>query len=109
MERDFLKQSIRRELDYYRDGLFNEDGDEEWVRAWSAPDDDDSMAENGFLNVAMAHLTGDECDEIVLLGTEYGYEHRLSSDRGKRGGLGTADRQYRGYSGEKPVARLTLR
>ena len=67
MERDFLKQSIRRELDYYRDGLFNEDGDEEWVRAWSAPDDDDSMAENGFLNVAMAHLTGDECDEIVLL------------------------------------------
>ena len=36
MERDFLKQSIRRELDYYRDGLFNEDGDEEWVRAWSA-------------------------------------------------------------------------
>ena len=25
MERDFLKQSIRRELDYYRDGLFNED------------------------------------------------------------------------------------
>ena len=28
---------------------------------------------NGFLNVAMAHLTGDECDEIVLLGTEYGY------------------------------------
>lgn len=73
MERDFLKQSIRRELDYYRDGLFNEDGDEEWVRAWSAPDDDDSMAENGFLNVAMAHLTGDECDEIVLLGTEYGY------------------------------------
>ena len=72
MERDFLKQSIRRELDYYRDGLFNEDGDEEWVRAWSAPDDD-SMAENGFLNVAMAHLTGDECDEIVLLGTEYGY------------------------------------
>ena len=73
MERDFLKQSIRRELDYYRDGLFNEDGDEEWVRAWSAPDDDDSMAENGFLNVAMAHLTGDECDEIVLLGTEHGY------------------------------------
>ena len=73
MERDFLKQSIRRELDYYRDGLFNEDGDKEWVRAWSAPDDDDSMAENGFLNVAMAHLTGDECDEIVLLGTEYGY------------------------------------
>ena len=72
MERDFLKQSIRRELDYYRDGLFNEDGDEEWVRAWSAPDDD-SMAENGFLNVAKAHLTGDECDEIVLLGTEYGY------------------------------------
>ena len=72
MERDFLKQSIRRELDYYRDGLFNEDGDEEWVRARSAPDDD-SMAENGFLNVAMAHLTGDECDEIVLLGTEYGY------------------------------------
>ena len=72
MERDFLKQSIRRELDYYRDGLFNEDGDEEWVRAWSAPDDD-SMAENGFLNVAMAHLPGDECDEIVLLGTEYGY------------------------------------
>ena len=72
MERDFLKQSIRRELDYYRDGLFNEDEDEEWVRAWSAPDDD-SMAENGFLNVAMAHLTGDECDEIVLLGTEYGY------------------------------------
>ena len=68
MERDFLKQSIRRELDYYRDGLFNEDGDEEWVRAWSAPDDDDSMAENGFLNVAMAHLAGDECDEIVLLG-----------------------------------------
>ena len=62
MERDFLKQSIRRELDYYRDGLFNEDGDEEWVRAWSAPDDD-----------SMAHLTGDECDEIVLLGTEYGY------------------------------------
>ena len=48
MERDFLKQSIRRELDYYRDGLFNEDGDEEWVRAWSAPDDDDSMAENGY-------------------------------------------------------------
>lgn len=73
MERDFLKQSIRRELDYYRDGLFNEDGGEEWVRAWSAPDDDDSMAENGFLNVAMAHLAGDECDEIVLLGTEYGY------------------------------------
>ena len=31
------------------------------------------MAENGFLNVAMAHLQGDECDEIVLLGTEYGY------------------------------------
>ena len=73
MERDFLKQSIRRELDYYRAGLFNEDGDEERVRAWSAPDDDDSMAENGFLNVAMAHLAGDECDEIVLLGTEYGY------------------------------------
>ena len=56
MERDFLKQSIRRELDYYRDGLFNEDGDEEWVRAWSAPDDD-SMAENGFLNVAMARTS----------------------------------------------------
>ena len=127
MERDFLKQSIRRELDYYRDGLFNEDGDEEWVRAWSAPDDDDSMAENGFLNVAMAHLAGDECDEIVLLGTEYGYHqpdydsyidigaafvNDMSTgflDRGKRGGLGTADRQHRGYSGEKPVARLTLR
>ena len=57
MDRNFLKQSIRRELDYYKDGLFNED----------------SMAENGFLNVAMAHLQGDECDEIVLLGTEYGY------------------------------------
>ena len=71
MERDFLKQSSRRELDYYRDGLFNEDGDEEWVRAWSAPDDDDSMAENGFLNVAMAHLTGDECDEIVLIGAAF--------------------------------------
>ena len=47
--------------------------DEYWERAWAAPDDDDSMAENGFLNVAMAHLQGDECDEIVLLGTEYGY------------------------------------
>lgn len=73
MERNFLKQSIRRELDYYRDGLFNEDEREDWERAWSAPDDDDSMAENGFLNVAMAHMSGDECDEIVLLGTEYGY------------------------------------
>ena len=41
--------------------------DEYWERAWAAPDDDDSMAENGFLNVAMAHLQGDECDEIVLL------------------------------------------
>ena len=67
MERNFLKQSIRRELDYYRDGLFNEDESEDWERAWSAPDDDDSMAENGFLNVAMAHMSGDECDEIVLL------------------------------------------
>ena len=83
MERDFLKQSIRRELDYYRDGLFNEDGDEEWVRAWSAPDDD-SMAENGFLNVAMAHLTGDECDEIVLLGTEYGYHQPDYDKNGER-------------------------
>ena len=73
MDRNFLKQSIRRELDYYKDGLFNEDEDEYWERAWAAPDDDDSMAENGFLNVAMAHLQGDECDEIVLLGTEYGY------------------------------------
>ena len=72
MDRNFLKQSIRRELDYYKDGLFNEDEDEYWERAWAAPDDDDSMAENGFLNVAMAHLQGDECDEIVLLGTEYG-------------------------------------
>ena len=26
MDRNFLKQSIRRELDYYKDGLFNEDG-----------------------------------------------------------------------------------
>ena len=67
MDRNFLKQSIRRELDYYKDGLFNEDEDEYWERAWAAPDDDDSMAENGFLNVAMAHLQGDECDEIVLL------------------------------------------
>ena len=73
LDRNFLKQSIRRELDYYKDGLFNEDEDEYWERAWAAPDDDDSMAENGFLNVAMAHLQGDECDEIVLLGTEYGY------------------------------------
>lgn len=56
MDRNFLKQSIRRELDYYKDGLFNEDEDEYWERAWAAPDDDDSMAENGFLNVAMAHL-----------------------------------------------------
>ena len=49
-------------------------GTKKWVRAWSAPDDDDSMAENGFLNVAMAHLTGDECDEDrCWLGTEYGY------------------------------------
>ena len=62
MDRNFLKQSIRRELDYYKDGLFNEDEDEYWERAWAAPDDDDSMAENGFLNVAMAHLQGDECD-----------------------------------------------
>ena len=67
MDRNFLKQSIRRGLDYYKDGLFNEDEDEYWERAWAAPDDDDSMAENGFLNVAMAHLQGDECDEIVLL------------------------------------------
>lgn len=73
MDRSFLKQSIRRELDYYRPGLFNEEADEAWERAWVAPDEDDSMAENGFLNVAMAHLLGDECDEIVLLGTEYGY------------------------------------
>ncbi|WP_318360984.1 hypothetical protein [uncultured Agathobaculum sp.] len=73
MDRNFLKQSIRRELDYYRPGLFNEEADEAWERAWVAPDEDDSMAENGFLNVAMAHLLGDECDEIVLLGTEYGY------------------------------------
>lgn len=70
----------------------------------AAPDDDDSMAENGFLNVAMAHLQGDECDEIVLLGTEYGYHepdydsyidigpclcqrygYRFSADRGHRG------------------------
>lgn len=36
MERNFLKQSIRRELDYYRDGLFNEDESEDWERAWSA-------------------------------------------------------------------------
>ena len=28
MDRNFLKQSIRRELDYYKDGLFNEDEDE---------------------------------------------------------------------------------
>ena len=47
MDRNFLKQSIRRELDYYKDGLFNEDEDEYWERAWAAPDDDDSMAENG--------------------------------------------------------------
>ena len=73
MDRNFLKQSIRRELDHYRPGLFNEDEEEDWERAWVAPDDDDSMAENGFLNVAMAHMEGDECDEIVLLGTEYGY------------------------------------
>ena len=63
MDRNFLKQSIRRELDYYKDGLFNEDEDEYWERAWAAPDDDDSMAENGFLNVAMAHLQGDEWKE----------------------------------------------
>ena len=83
MDRNFLKQSIRRELDYYKDGLFNEDEDEYWERAWAAPDDDDSMAENGFLNVAMAHLQGDECDEIVLLGTEYGLSliHILSARR----------------------------
>ena len=30
MDRNFLKQSIRRELDYYKDGLFNEDEDEYW-------------------------------------------------------------------------------
>ena len=48
MDRNFLKQSIRRELDYYKDGLFNEDEDEYWERAWAAPDDDDSMAENGY-------------------------------------------------------------
>ena len=86
MDRNFLKQSIRRELDYYKDGLFNEDEDEYWERAWAAPDDDDSMAENGFLNVAMAHLQGDECDEIVLLGTEYGYHidigHAFVNDMG---------------------------
>ena len=34
MDRNFLKQSIRRELDYYKDGLFNEDEDEYWERAW---------------------------------------------------------------------------
>ena len=62
MDRNFLKQSIRRELDYYKDGLFNEDEDEYWERAWAAPDDDDSMAENGFLNVAMAHMSGTEDD-----------------------------------------------
>ena len=32
MDRNFLKQSIRRELDYYKDGLFNEDEDEYWER-----------------------------------------------------------------------------
>ena len=73
MERDFLKQSIRRELDYYRDGLINDDGDEDWQRATTAPHQQDSMAQNDYLNLANTQLTSDECDEIVLLGTEYVY------------------------------------
>lgn len=47
MDRNFLKQSIRRGLDYYKDGLFNEDEDEYWERAWAAPDDDDSYIDIG--------------------------------------------------------------
>ena len=80
MERDFLKQSIRRELDYYRDGLFNEDGDEEWVRAWSAPDDGYHQPDyDSYIDIGAAFVNDMSTGFLQTEGSEEDWEQLIDS------------------------------
>ena len=78
MERNFLKQSIRRELAYYRDGLFNEDESEDWERAWSAPDDDDSMPDyDSYIDIGAAFVNDMSTGFLQTEGTEDDWEQLI--------------------------------